>query len=224
MSREFGGINRSEMGEIETQAIGRDQRAGLLHVRAENIAQRGVHQVRAGVVALDVRAACGIGDGGDAIANVQGFLRDDAMRDRARRPDSTRRGLRRLRARFGVVVKCAGVGDLSAGFGIDGGAIENDFGFFARADFVDRAVFGDDGFDAAVFARGAKVKIGLGFESFGELGEDWIGGILVRAFPGCASARALLLPSRDRNLPNRTSMPASRATSSMKSRGRPKVS
>ena len=81
---ELAGIDGGEVREIEAQAVGRDERAGLLHVRAENVAQRGVHQVRGGVVAHVARAALGIGDGGDAIADVQIFFGDDAVRDRGR--------------------------------------------------------------------------------------------------------------------------------------------
>ena len=43
---QFGGINGGEVRKIEAQACRLDQRAGLLDVRAENVAQRGVHQVR----------------------------------------------------------------------------------------------------------------------------------------------------------------------------------
>ena len=172
--------------------VGRDERAGLLHVRAENIAQRGVHQVRGGVVAHVARAALGIGDGGDAVAHVQVFFGDDAVRDES--------GDRIVRAvnfgdfeRFGIVVEAAGVGDLAAGFGIDRGAIEDDFGFGALLDFVYRAFLGDDGFDAAIARVGAEVEVRLGLECFREPGVGGIGDFLVRAFPGCASARALLL-------------------------------
>ena len=80
---EFAGIDGGEVREIEAQMIGRDERAGLLHVRAENVAQRGVHQVRGGVVAHVARAALGIGDGGDAVADVQIFFGDDAVRDQS---------------------------------------------------------------------------------------------------------------------------------------------
>ena len=41
--------------EVEPQAIGRDERAGLLHVRPERLPQRGVQQVRRRVVAADRR-------------------------------------------------------------------------------------------------------------------------------------------------------------------------
>ena len=51
------GRDRLEVREVEAQAVGRDQRTLLLHVRAEHLAQRGVQQVRGGVVAADVLAA-----------------------------------------------------------------------------------------------------------------------------------------------------------------------
>ena len=78
---DLAGIDGGEVREIEAQMIGRDERAGLLHVRAENIAQRGVHQVRRSVIAHVARAALGIGDRGDAVAHVQIFFGDDAVRD-----------------------------------------------------------------------------------------------------------------------------------------------
>jgi hypothetical protein len=43
--------------EVKAQVIGRHQRAGLGHVRAEHPAQRGVEQVRAGVVLTQTQAA-----------------------------------------------------------------------------------------------------------------------------------------------------------------------
>ena len=132
-----------------------------------------------------------IGDGGDAVAHVQIFLRHDAVRDQPRD--------RIIRAahfghfeRFRIVVEAAGIGDLSARFGIDRGAVEDDFGFRALLDFVYRAVFGDDGFDAAVARCGAEVKVGLGFVCFRELRVGGIRGFFVRAFPGGFGARALL--------------------------------
>ncbi len=39
------------VGEVESQPIGRDERARLAHVRAEPLPERGVQQVRGGVVA-----------------------------------------------------------------------------------------------------------------------------------------------------------------------------
>ena len=43
--------DRVEGNEVEAQPIGRDERAGLFDVRAEHVAQRGMQQVRGGVVA-----------------------------------------------------------------------------------------------------------------------------------------------------------------------------
>ena len=40
-----------EVHEVEAQPVRRDQRAGLLDVRAEHLAQRRVQQVRRGVIA-----------------------------------------------------------------------------------------------------------------------------------------------------------------------------
>ncbi len=44
------------MGEVEAQAVGRDQRPGLAHVLAQDVAQLAVQNVGRGVVALDVHA------------------------------------------------------------------------------------------------------------------------------------------------------------------------
>ncbi len=101
---DFARIDGGEVRKIEAQVIGRDERAGLLHVRAEDVAQRGVHQVRGRVVAHVAGAAVGVGDGGDAVADAQIFFRDDAVRDQS--------GDRIIRAadfgdfeRFGIVVE-----------------------------------------------------------------------------------------------------------------------
>ena len=45
------GRDGGEVDEVEAQAIGRDERARLLDVPAEHLAQRGVQQVRGGVIA-----------------------------------------------------------------------------------------------------------------------------------------------------------------------------
>ncbi len=42
--------DRLEVHEVEAQAIGRDERARLLHVRAEHLAQRRVEQMRRRVI------------------------------------------------------------------------------------------------------------------------------------------------------------------------------
>ena len=138
---QFGGIDGGEMRKIEAQPVRRDQRAGLLDVRAQDVAQRGVHQVRRRVIALVALAARGVGFAGDAIAHAQRFLRQHAVRDQARD------GIVRA-AHFGqfqrafVIPERAGVGDLPAGFGIERRAVEHDFAFGAGGQFVDAGRFG----------------------------------------------------------------------------------
>ena len=52
--------NLSKVRKIEAQPVGMHRRTGLLHVRAQHLAQRRVQQVRAGVVAADGVAAVAI--------------------------------------------------------------------------------------------------------------------------------------------------------------------
>ncbi len=120
--------------------------------------------------------------GCDAIAYVQVFFRDDAVRDEA--GDGIVRAFHFgdfERARF--VVEAARVGYLPAGFGVDGGAVEDDFRFRTALDFVYRAGFRDDGLNASVAGARAKVKIRLGLERFREFCIGGIGDLFVRAFP-----------------------------------------
>ncbi len=162
---QFGRIDRSEVREIEAQACWLDQRAGLLDVRAENVAQRGVHQVRRGVIALDVLAPRAVGFSRDAIAHGQFFLCHERGARSGPRRDNTRRALRQLH-RVLVVPQRADVGDLSARFGVKHRAVEDNFAFRARREFVYRAVLGDDGFDAAIFRARLKIEIRLGAVRF----------------------------------------------------------
>ena len=63
--------DRREVLEVEAQAIGRDQRARLLHVRAEHLAQRRVQQVRRGVVAPRRVARLVVDRRGDDVARLE---------------------------------------------------------------------------------------------------------------------------------------------------------
>jgi hypothetical protein len=62
--------------EVEAQARGIVERAGLLDVRAQHLPQRGVEQMRAGVIALDGVAAHAVDDGVDVVADGQVLLED----------------------------------------------------------------------------------------------------------------------------------------------------
>src|SRR5438034_9789876 len=56
------------VAEVEAQALGRDERAGLLHVLAQSAAEGGVEEVRGGTVDARGVAAGGIDAGVDAVA------------------------------------------------------------------------------------------------------------------------------------------------------------
>ncbi len=84
MSVSSAGVHGGEMREVEAQPVRRHQRARLLDVRAQNVAQRRVHQVRRRVVALVALAPRGVGFAGHAIADAQRLLGQHAMRDQSR--------------------------------------------------------------------------------------------------------------------------------------------
>ena len=88
-------VERGEVREVEAQVAGIDQRARLLHMRAQHIAQRGVEQVRAGMVAHGRAADFVVDHGVDFVADVDGLLGDDAMRAHALHRDRSRPRLRR---------------------------------------------------------------------------------------------------------------------------------
>ena len=179
------------MRKIEAQASRLDQRSGLLDVRAENVSQRGVHQVRRRVIALDVFAARAVGVSRDAVAHGKFFFCDDAVRDQSGNGIIRAAHVGKLH-RVLVVPERAGVGDLSAGFGVKHRAIEDDFAFSARRELIHRAVFGDDGLDAAIFRGRAEIKIRFRAIRFRELRVHRIRDVLCarlsrRRARGCAA-------------------------------------
>ena len=65
--------------KVKTRAIGIHQAAFLLHMRAQHVAQREVHQVRGAVVAHGRGANKGVDLGGDGIANLQRAMLEFAV-------------------------------------------------------------------------------------------------------------------------------------------------
>ena len=128
-------VERGEVREVEAQVAGIDQRARLLHMRAQHIAQRGVQQMRAGMVAHGGAANFVVDHGVDFVADVNGLLGDDAMRAHA---------LHRIGRAFdlgdeGVVifaVEPAHIADLSAGVGVERRVIEHDLAALAGLQLV----------------------------------------------------------------------------------------
>src|ERR1700693_3560244 len=133
---QFLGVDGSEMSEIKTQAFGRIEGAGLLDVRAESITQRGVDEVRSAVIAHDVGATLRVGSHSDAVAHVKRFLRGGAVSHQSGHGIKCAAHVGEA-LRAGGVVEAADIRHLAAGFGVDGGAIEDDFAAFAGFEFVD---------------------------------------------------------------------------------------
>ena len=97
--------DRLEVHEVEAQAVGRDERARLLDVGAEHLAQRGVEQVRRRVIAARRVADVGVDLGGDDVARAKRaarhtrtrWARGKSLRTDARACPSTRGRARRAR-------------------------------------------------------------------------------------------------------------------------------
>ncbi len=180
---QFGRIDRGEVREIEAHPVWRHQRTRLLDVRAQNIAQRRMHEVRRGMVALIAFAARGVRLAGHAIAHAQRLLGLDAMRHEARDWIIGAPHVGYFEGSF-VVPERARIGDLAAGFGIERRAVENNFAFRARRQFAGEPFGSDDRLDAAVARARAIVKIRLGAKRFRQFRVSGARDFLVRAFPG----------------------------------------
>src|SRR2546429_2371943 len=112
------------MREVEAQVARRDDRAGLLDVRAEDFPERRVHQVRRRVVAPRGVALLGVYNSGDGIEDAQTSALDfDAVDDET--ADGYRWCIKDSRVRR-AGDEHAGVADLTAGLCVEGRAVEND--------------------------------------------------------------------------------------------------
>ena len=146
------------MGEVEAQTVGGNQRAGLAHVCAQNIAQLGVQQMRRRVVAHDVPAPVGVhlGQGRSSDAHrARGNLADvyDHTGDRTARIGDSHcpRGLR------GRVDNHASIADLAAALDVERRDGEDDLDLLPGDRGVDQLAVGDDRDDFGLGLGGHQV-------------------------------------------------------------------
>ena len=123
------------MREVEAQVYGIDQRSGLLHVLAENLAQSRMKKMGRGVVAHGGFANVVVHDGVDFVSDADGLLGEDLMGAHA-----LNRGIASGNVGDdGVVivgVEPSAIADLSARLRVERSVIENDLAFFAGGEFL----------------------------------------------------------------------------------------
>ena len=169
-------------------------------MRAEDLAQRGVQQVRAGVVAPDGVAALAVDDGVDVVADSEVLLEDglvgaDALHGKNAAGDFGDGGVAVRRG------EPAGVADLAAGVAVEAGVVEDDFDLIAGFGGGNADAVFDDGEDFGVVGVELLVAQEVGF---GEIAEGGAGGFLAAAFPTGAGAGLLFGACALRSLRRRT--------------------
>ncbi len=99
-------------------------------MRPQNIAQRRMHQVCAGMIAHHTRTPFGIGNHRHAISHVQCFFRRNPMRHQSGHWIISARDFRQ-HLRFGAVVKRSGIGNLPARLSVNRRTVQHHFAGFA---------------------------------------------------------------------------------------------
>ena len=143
-------------------------------MRAEHLSQRGMQQVRAGVVAADGVAARAVDDGVDVIADSEVLLEHGFVRAHALHGQNAAGDL----GDGGVAVggsEPAGIADLAAGVAVEAGVVEDDFDLFAGFGCGNTDAVLDDGEDFAV----GRVELLVAFEDgLWQIAEGGAGGFL----------------------------------------------
>ena len=129
--------------EVEPQAVRRDERARLAGALADDVAERPMEQVRAGVVAHRVGAPLGVDDGTHRLADPQPAVERAAVDDQ---PADRLLGVldgeqRRSAARL---AELAAVADLAAALGVERRPIEDDLGGALAGQLVELHAVADD--------------------------------------------------------------------------------
>jgi hypothetical protein len=199
-----------EVREVEAEAVRGDERALLLDVRAEHLAQRGVEEVGGGVVLDDAAAAVARDERGDGGLGLLGeavhLVRDGAVLE----------PLRVDHPQFlAVDHEHAGVADLPAGLRVERGLVEDHLvpGVLARAERPGAADVGALDLDGAVPLKGGVLAVRNDLPRGDVALVDGEGA-------GRAGALALLSMSSEKRASS-TASPSSRAIRAVRSPGKP---
>ncbi len=146
------GLRKSlEVSKVKAQAIGGYQRACLMHVVAQHLLKSSVQQVGGSVVATDKLAAAIVHLGGDDVAHTHEAALDGAfVGNEAVMGD----GVLYLHAKLDAR-ELAGIADLAAHLGIEGGAIKHDLHLVAGLGTQDALAVAHNG------QHGAAAKLAL---------------------------------------------------------------
>ena len=179
------------MGEVKAQAVGRHQRARLLDVWAQHLPQRGVQQVRAGMVPHGGPARLRIHHPSKSLPHRQPFLGANLVHN-----DAGERGVggAHLGQRFAAVriEQLTHVAHLPARFGVEGRVVEHHLDFRAGRHLVQRSLFGDQRDDVAVVRRDLLVAVKCRRLHLRQLLIDGVGDLLRHPLPGGLGPFALL--------------------------------
>ena len=184
-------VERLRMREVETEPVGRDQRALLRHVRAEHAAERGVKEMGGGMVGADLLPARRVDREPHRVADRERARLDLAVVDE----EAVRLLLHVVdgEARALVALDRTGIADLAAQLGVERRLVDDDRDLVACARRFDRLAGAADHRQHLGLGGLGAVAEELGRpEPLAELEPDRIG--LRLAGPRPARARLLLLP------------------------------
>ena len=138
----LGGAHSLEVREVEAQARRLHERAGLVDMGAEHLAQGGVQDVRGGVVAGDAGAGHRVDGGGALVAGIDGAAEHLAVMDGE---DLLGIGGAQDLKLEAVGLDEAGVAALAALLSVEGSALKQDVDLVAGACALDALLVSDEG-------------------------------------------------------------------------------
>ena len=179
------GGHSGEVGKVEAANGVGDERACLLHVRAQHLAQSILQKVSGGVVAHDGLASEGLHGGSYGVTHLDGAF------DNVSQMNVNAVGL------LGIVdVEAEPVGGdgalithLTAALSVEGGLVQND-GHVSLGYLLHAHLIHDESHDLCVSHREAVVAAELGL---GQIGQKGLGGVRPAADVGACGACALTL-------------------------------